>query len=210
MDINISAGGALFYQGPSMSGTFKTGDYLFSDPVPFHDIRCGDIIIYKKQRNEKSYDQLVHRVMRHCERGWITRGDNNPREDPEPVTPENLLGKIHSLERGGKTRRVRGGAVGLFYSRWLRAKRFFLMLPRSCLRLPYHVLRRSGWMKKIWRPEIREFHFQTPEGLLIKFCTESNCIASFRMESGKITCRKPYDLVLFPRIRELQKKRTQP
>lgn len=196
----------MFYSGNSMRGTLKSKDILEIQPVCQEQINVGDIIAFHPHGSMNQSTPLVHRVIKITPEGWITRGDNNQAIDPETVPPKNLIGRVVSMERRGKVLSLRGGWVGKCRAQFITAKKGIMKIPNSFLRLPYQWLRKNGLIPKIWQPRIKELHFQTPDGLLIKFCTTQKCVANFWTASKRIAWRKPYDLVLFPRIRELQKK----
>ncbi|MCF7932633.1 MAG: signal peptidase I [Acholeplasmataceae bacterium] len=66
------------------------GDIIFFQKIAYEDIDIGDVIVF--QDPEKPI-LVVHRVVEEDENGYfITRGDNNPSDDTEPVTPTSFRG----------------------------------------------------------------------------------------------------------------------
>ena len=55
--------GNRFYRGPSMAGTFRTGDYLTLVPVSLADVRPGDVVVYRRQDRLEDADELVYRIV---------------------------------------------------------------------------------------------------------------------------------------------------
>jgi signal peptidase len=80
----------------SMIPVFYPGDVVIVAKAPATSVRLGDIIEY---RNVKEKINIVHRVIEiHGDPGqadyFITKGDNNSAPDVDPVTPEQVIGKV--------------------------------------------------------------------------------------------------------------------
>lgn len=78
----------------SMAGdkpdSFEAGSLVITKNVDFEDIVIGDVIVFQSEGILK-----IHRVKKVDENGnYITQGDNNNREDKDPVTQENYQGKM--------------------------------------------------------------------------------------------------------------------
>ena len=97
--------------GNSMQPAIIDGDVLMVEPIGPAAINIGDIILYQAARRI-----IAHRVM-HVEKGgipkdqpatrimhysFILRGDASYSYD-EPVYPDQILGKIVSVERNGRS-----------------------------------------------------------------------------------------------------------
>jgi signal peptidase I len=108
------------YHGNSMAGTFRPGDYLAIEPVRVADVRHGDVVVYRGQKEAGESEEIVHRVVAITPDGLVTRGDNNPRVDDMPVSQEALLGRVTHVERAGRVHPVWGGRWGLLRLRALR------------------------------------------------------------------------------------------
>jgi len=79
----------------SMRPEFDAGSIAFVREVPPEEIAVGDIITFHSQFNEESL--TTHRVVdveRNGALRFITRGDANRVNDPNPVAAENLVGKV--------------------------------------------------------------------------------------------------------------------
>jgi signal peptidase I len=59
-------------------------------PVPFAEVRVGDIIAF----TDLDGAMIVHRVILREDEALTTKGDNNEHPDPRPVRMENYRGKI--------------------------------------------------------------------------------------------------------------------
>ena len=79
----------------SMAPAFDTGSLAFVREVEPEQISGGDIITYRSQAGSDSL--TTHRVIQVQRNGtisFITRGDANNFNDPNPVLAENLVGRV--------------------------------------------------------------------------------------------------------------------
>ncbi len=107
-----------------MSPVLKPGDGLILNPdVTFDDLRRGDIICFKSMNNPT---YVVHRIIAITHGGLITRGDNNPENDPDPATPDQNPLLLTHIRRGSQTIRIHGGAKGMMVYRKNRIRRLVL------------------------------------------------------------------------------------
>ena len=71
---------------------FNMGDIMFLKGIEPKDIKVGDVIVYETSLHS---NPIIHRVVNFDEEGnYITKGDNNKKED-NPVSPKQI-------ERTGK------------------------------------------------------------------------------------------------------------
>ncbi len=87
---------------PSMEPTLNIGDLLIVQGVNGldeinADHENGDIIVFQKPNNPNDF--VVHRAVEKSKMSGdipflVTKGDNNPSEDPWKVKEENLIGKV--------------------------------------------------------------------------------------------------------------------
>lgn len=83
-------------EGGSMSPSIRNGDIIEVSP-DIDDITSGDIILYRSKENMP----VVHRVIKKNEIGSIlTKGDSSLDFD-NPVTDEQVLGKVIEVEKRG-------------------------------------------------------------------------------------------------------------
>ncbi len=74
----------------SMEPDYPTGSVILTNTTP-DEIGTQDVITYR------TGGQLItHRVVRMNEEGYVTKGDNNPTEDPGTVSPDQVVGKVIS------------------------------------------------------------------------------------------------------------------
>jgi signal peptidase I len=197
---NAAAQNAYFYRGTSMTQTFKKGDYLFFKNISITALYCGDVIVFNCQNSEENKKQCVHRIIGKSNKNLITRGDNNPKNDEDPVIEENLVGKVTHYERNGKIYKVWNGQLGLMRTRVLHGRLHVLKAAKYFLRKPYRMLKKTGIIYKLWRPEIEKIYFETPEGPLIKYIHKSRTVANYWIDSNLWWFRRPYDFVIRPRF----------
>ena len=78
----------------SMRPTLDVGDMIIVSKVSVDTIKAGEIIQFREAEGVAT----VHRVVEVQEMGgdmvFITQGDANSGPDPEPVIPENVVGKV--------------------------------------------------------------------------------------------------------------------
>lgn len=100
----LRSGQSIRFRAPgrSMYPTIKKDETITVQPVAASAIKMGDIILYRLEGVV-----IGHRVVR-IERGedggsrFIARGDASAAPD-EPVEPAQVLGKVVSVERGGRS-----------------------------------------------------------------------------------------------------------
>jgi hypothetical protein len=97
-------------KGESMHPTIKDGEAVNMEPIEPVDVRRGDIILYK---SSTARGVIAHRVVgvNRSEgdvTSFILRGDAS-RTCDLPVAPEQVLGRVVSVEREGGTDDLAGG-----------------------------------------------------------------------------------------------------
>jgi len=107
--------------GTSMGPTIRDGETITVAPAAPSQIRRGDVVAYRR-----GYHVIAHRVVR-VERhndspAFLMRGDATTSCDP-PVAPEQILGKVVSVERRGRQRKVSSRPAKLAYSARVAASR---------------------------------------------------------------------------------------
>lgn len=64
-------------------------------PTPLTPALIGRVIVY---RAKWAGDNVMHRLRAQLPTaGYLVRGDNNPADDPEAVTPANYLGEVTAI-----------------------------------------------------------------------------------------------------------------
>jgi len=123
-----------------MHPTICDGDIITVQPVLIANVRVGDIVLYRTEENA-----IAHRVIAIRNRDPFTQSaDLNPqclfflrgdasRFSDEPVRPENILGKIISIDRNNFCIDIYSWKhkVRCWVSIWIsRFKRFFKLTYR--------------------------------------------------------------------------------
>jgi signal peptidase I len=75
-----------FRKYPFKNG-FNKGDIMFLKGVKPKDIKVGDVVVYETIKHN---NPIIHRVVEISDNDFITKGDNNFREDPDSVSPEQI------------------------------------------------------------------------------------------------------------------------
>ena len=76
----------------SMEPTFKVGSIIYYKPVSQSEIKVNDIITFKMGNS-----LVTHRVNQIKNNTYITKGDANDSVDSNPVTYENVKGKVPQI-----------------------------------------------------------------------------------------------------------------
>ena len=83
----------LLVQGNSMLGTIEPGSFVITKEKSKYEV--DDIISYTSDRYSAFQGRtLVHRIIEETDRGFILKGDNNPKNDPGRVTPNMINGEV--------------------------------------------------------------------------------------------------------------------
>ena len=93
----------------SMEPVFHTGSILLVDKNQKDDVGIGDAIAFTTGGK-----YIAHRIVKICDRGYITRGDANDSCDPWIVAYEDVKGKVvMSIPNIGYVCKALAGTAGL-------------------------------------------------------------------------------------------------
>lgn len=196
-----------FYLGQSMNGTFKPGDWLQLERTEWEMLGRGDVVVFKC-RSQENESIVVHRVISRTINALITQGDANPEPDAHPVAETEFLGRVIAFERGGRRRIVRNGMMGVFHARRLGAGRIFLRTLCRPLRQLFKYVRDRDWLGALFYESIREVHFSTPDGPLVKFVRKGKTIGTWWPEKKQLLCGRMGRMLLWARVRSGMKGKT--
>ena len=95
--------------GGSMKPFIWPGDTVDIDPSQDCTLKFGDIVLYKTSVKKDRAATIIHRVVKiYHENGEpriVTRGDASSKMD-DPVTSEQVLGKVTAIQKGKLTLRL--------------------------------------------------------------------------------------------------------
>lgn len=185
-----------------MHGTLKQGDSLKIKKTSLAELHLGDVITFTSIQRNNQTNELVHRIIKMLFIGPITRGDNNSKNDEEPVTEKNLIGKVTHYERNGKIHKVWNGRLGMLRARVLHGRLHLIRSMKFFLRKPYRLVKKTGIVAKLWRPEIQTIHFQTQDGPLVKYVHNGRTVAKYWKKNNHWWFRRPYDFVIGPKLKK--------
>lgn len=183
-----------------MLGTFKPGDRLRIENLPFALIKKGDTVVFVGAKRD-SDDFVVHRVADESPASLVTRGDNSSSNDEEPVTEKNIVGKVTHYERNGKIHKVWNRRLGMLRAKVLHNRMHVIKAVKFFLSKPYRMIKKTGIVAKLWRPEIKTIQFETQDGPLIKYIHKGRTVANCWVESNRWWFRRPYDFVIGPKLK---------
>jgi len=176
-----------------MRFTIGAGDSLWVSSIPFAALQVGDVVVF-----DSGGQVVAHRIVGLHPQGFLTRGDGNLRRDAAPLTPDRFIGKVLEREQGGVRSSVVGGAQGRRRAVALRAVGFLRMAVLVLLAPGYRALRSSHWVGRAWHPQIVSVRLNYPAGSVTKYIHQGRTVACWMPHVHRWTCRKPFDLVLFP------------
>ena len=124
-----------------MSPLIRTGDVLEVESVPHPD--PGDIVVYRRDGR-----WVAHRLIRiipdrNGEDTLVCRGDALSQTDPH-LSAAQIVGRVHSITRGGKKRIMTGSAARL--AAWFAKLRFLQRPVQPCIVAP--VSQARSWLSK--------------------------------------------------------------
>jgi len=185
--------GSPVYRGPSMNPTLKALDVLHIEPYHNERIRRGDVILFTSPRNGC---QVVHRVVSVESRGIRTRGDTNPGIDPWILEPNRVLGRVVSIRRRNRLKRIPGGPLGRLAGGAVRMSRGLDGLVSTLLRPAYRLLARKHifhtWALRITR--IRILELRRPSGTEQQLLLGRRVIGRRLPGDDRWSIRRPYRL----------------
>jgi hypothetical protein len=175
-----------------MYPTIRSGDGLRVDKkYNFNQLRVGDIIVFKNL--EKDFN-IVHRILRKVENGYITRGDNNTKYDPNTITSELFIGRVYAFKRENKIIKVYGGFLGYFFHKLMIGRMHVYPPVKKILKYIYKKTAAFGlfyWVNgTIIKPEtvyIEKNGIKQPN-----LIWKGKTIAYKSLKTGKWTIRFPY------------------
>lgn len=83
---------AVIGAGASMRPVYGENTVLVLQKVPFDSLTAGMNVAYRNRRGVP----VLHRLVEREGDGWRAAGLNNPEEDADRVTPQNLLGIVYA------------------------------------------------------------------------------------------------------------------
>lgn len=183
----------ITYLGPSMYPTLKPGDLLQFMPYTGRSIRRGDVIVFLSEEEDL---KIIHRVVSVDSGGIRTRGDNNSGTDTCILSPDRILGRVISAQKGGRWRRIVGGAAGPWVATAVRIVERADSKASSLLRPFYYRLARTGifrrWPPKPLKPRV--VSFGRPAGAELQLLLGRRMIGRRRPGNARWYIRRPFRL----------------
>jgi signal peptidase I len=175
-----------------MRSTFAPGQTLYIHPES-SEPQPGDVVVFSRGEGF-----TVHRVVKVTGSGLITRGDNNPRPDDAPVSPEQVVGVVDQVGEGDSTTSILRGQKALQKAQ-IRWKWMALTDKlRPVFGAPYRWLKQSRLIYKFWHPEVTRLEVNALSERMVKYIVRGKTIATWQPDSGRFECKRIYDLVIFP------------
>jgi signal peptidase I len=119
--------------GSSMLPTIRPGDVLEVHRESMGGISIGDVVVFEREARLVTH-RVVEKLTKPERTLLITRGDALRAPDP-PVSPEELLGRVTAILRGGRRLDPR-------LTPWARVASWFLARSEFCARVARRLSRR--------------------------------------------------------------------
>jgi signal peptidase len=91
--------------GSSMWPFIRGGDVLVVRPVEVEALRVGDVVLYRTGGGGLMAHRMIRRAVRGGQTGLLIRGDGSAGPG-DWVRPEQVLGRVTTVERGERMRRL--------------------------------------------------------------------------------------------------------
>ncbi len=176
-----------------MRGTIAPGERLLVRAMELPAVEAGDIVAFRRGGRVR-----VHRMVAIRQGRWWTQGDGNWRRDIEPLQPEEFIGRVEEAVGPAGSRRLAGGARGRRLAMGRHAAAFVRWGFLSLLAPPYRRLWRGRVGPPVWGAGLRAGGFCPGGRPRAKYIHRGQTVASWHDASRGWTCRRPYDLILFP------------
>jgi hypothetical protein len=118
----LARGACLRFQarGNSMRPLVRDEDILEVQPIGFAEVKVGDMIFFRGHQGNMLAHRLVNKTRAEDgETTLIAKGDTASQFD-RPVRPDQLFGKVISIERGQKRVELDSGLIKLIGLLWAK------------------------------------------------------------------------------------------
>lgn len=183
----------LNYTGPSMNPTLWAGDGLRVTSYGNARIHIGDVVVFVPPGCEHN---VVHRVVSVDSDGVRTRGDNNSDVDPWALRPDDIIGRVVSIQRRNRDITVHGARWGRICALALRMKRRISVLVCRTLRPAHHWFARWGIFRKLLSHHVKTqvLCFRRPNGMDMQLLMGRWVIGRLRPGRERWHIRRPFRL----------------
>jgi len=154
--------------GSAMNLTLAEADILEVEPYGRRRVRPGDVVCFMSPENAET---CVRRVVSVEGRGTrdeglrdaiLTRGDNNPNNDPWLLRSEDIVGRVVAARRGSRRRPIDGGLRGRMTAVLLRGlwslRAFGQRVPLRLREVAIRVGSLEGALPQYLRPRLVKFN----------------------------------------------------
>jgi hypothetical protein len=184
---------SMNYIGPSMNPTLKSGDRLHIIPYDRQEIRRGDVVVFTPREGDS---KIIHRVVSVSSNGIKTRGDNCNQVDPWVLSPDHIVGRVVSAQRGKRRLRVFGGLLGHSLAVAIRAIKSIDSNLTSLLRPFYQRLAKAGVFRE-WLPgwmKTKAIYLNHPAGTELQLLMGRRVIGRWLPGKSGWNIRRPFRL----------------
>ncbi|GAB4540827.1 MAG: hypothetical protein Fur0020_10150 [Thermodesulfovibrionia bacterium] len=187
--------GLVIYRGRSMTPTLMPFDILEVVPYKGRRIKRGDVVVFIPPGRRQ---MVVHRVFSIDSSGIRTKGDSNPDADSIILKPDDVIGRVVSVQRSNKRIRIYRGRIG---EKMLIIKRMTIRFDNVISRLlhyPYHYLAKTGlfrlFLPSTLRPRV--ITFKRPLHDELQIVMGRRVIGRFIAQEGRWQIKRPFLLFI--------------
>ena len=183
----------LNYIGPSMNPLFKSGDQLQIASCDLEEIRVGDVLVFVSPEDGS---KVVHRVISVDSNGIRTRGDNCNQPDGWVLSPDCILGRVVTAQRGNRRRRIFGGSLGRLFAEKMRVIHAMDSCVSRLLRPAYEELARVGIFIRLLPAQMRPrvISFNRDAGIELQLVMRRRVIGRWLPGRTGWSIRRPFRL----------------
>ena len=189
----------IFCRGESMRPLFRPGDRIHFAPCRIEDARQGDVIIFTSPGQG---EHIFHRAVSTGPDGIRTKGDANPYRDAWGLRQEDIIGRVVSVERGGRVIPVAGGLAGHLLAQVLALLKKVDHMSSWVLHPVYRCLSRSGLVRRLVPPSLapRVITLKRPEGTERQILMGRKVVGQFLPGESVWRIRRPFRLFIDERM----------
>ena len=160
--------GNILCKGSSMLPLLRHFDYADIEPYNGRPVRKGDAVLFFSSGGKH---KVIHRVVSVGIDGIKTRGDNNSKQDRFTLKPEEILGRVTYIYRGGRKIRMHGCLTSRLIMLVYRLVQRFGLIASFIFSPAYRWLSKRIYLTSLipvsMRPRVISFNGPEDDGSLI-------------------------------------------
>jgi hypothetical protein len=162
-------------------------------PCNAQEIQRGDVIVFFSPVDGS---KVIHRVVSLDSYGIRTQGDNCNQEDQWILSPNHILGRVVSTQRGSRRRRIFGGPLGQLFAATIRVIDAIDSSVSFLFRPVYNRLARVGIFRRLMPVQMKAkvISYHRPLGTELQLLMGRRVIGRWLPGMTRWRIRKPFRL----------------